>query len=98
MPVCDLHLDTALEIQGGADLGSGNPEGHVDLTRMREGGAGLLVFACFVPSVLPHGRVFREAMDLLNVIDRTCLRSRTAMPSNRTWGSSSNSAAAACAT
>jgi membrane dipeptidase len=72
IPVCDLHLDTVLEIQGGADLAGGNPEGHVDLTRMREGGAGLLVFACFVPTVLPHGRVFREAMDLLDVIDRTC--------------------------
>jgi membrane dipeptidase len=74
LPVCDLHLDTVLEIQGGADLGRGNPEGHVDLARMRAGGAGLLVFACFVPSVLPPGRVFREAMDLLDVIDRTCLQ------------------------
>lgn len=72
MPVCDLHLDTVLEIQGGADLGRGNPEGHVDLARMREGGAGLLVFACFVPNVLPPGRVFREATDLLDVIERTC--------------------------
>ena len=74
MPVCDLHLDTVLEIQGGADLKGGNPAGHVDLARMREGGAGLLIFACFVPAVLPHGRVFREAMDLLDVIDRTCQR------------------------
>jgi membrane dipeptidase len=72
MPVCDLHLDTVLEIQGGADLQRGNPEGHVDASRMRRGGAGLLVFACFVPNVLPHGRVFREATDLLDVIDRTC--------------------------
>ena len=72
MPVCDLHLDTVLEIQGGADLRLGNPEGHVDLARMRAGGAGLLVFACFVPNVLPPGRVFREATGLLDLIDRTC--------------------------
>jgi membrane dipeptidase len=72
MPVCDLHLDTVLEIQGGADLQRGNPEGHVDVARMRQGGAGLLVFACFVPNVLPPGRVFREATDLLDAIDRTC--------------------------
>jgi membrane dipeptidase len=71
-PVCDLHLDTVLEIQGGADLRRGNPEGHVDLARMRAGGAGLLVFACFIPNVLPHGRAFREATDLLDLIDRTC--------------------------
>lgn len=74
MPVCDLHLDTVLEIQGGADLGRGNPEGHVDIARMRQGEAGLLVFACFVPNLLPHGRVFRETADLLDVIERTCSR------------------------
>ncbi len=72
MPVCDLHLDTVLEIQGGADLCFGNPEGHVDLARMRAGGAGLLVFACFVPNVLPPGRAFRETTELLDLIDRTC--------------------------
>lgn len=71
-PVCDLHLDTVLEIQGGADLGRGNPEGHVDLARMRAGGAGLLVFACFIPNVLPRGRAFREASELLELVERTC--------------------------
>jgi len=74
IPVCDLHVDTVLEIQGGADLHAGNPQGHVDIPRMRRGGAGLLVFACFVPSVLPVGRAFREATALLDKIDRTCSR------------------------
>jgi membrane dipeptidase len=74
LPVCDLHLDTVLEIQAGADLRRGNPDGHVDLARMRQGGAGLLALACFIPNVLPHGRAFREATDLLELIDRTCRR------------------------
>ena len=69
-PVCDLPLDTVRGIQGGADLRLGNPEGHVDLARMRAGGAGLLAFACFVPNVLPPGRVFRETTGLLDLIDR----------------------------
>jgi membrane dipeptidase len=72
LPVCDLHLDTVLEIQGGADLSSGNPEGHVDIARMRTGGAGLLAFACFVSGIHPPGRAFREAMGMLDEIDRVC--------------------------
>jgi len=74
LPVCDLHVDTVLEVQGGADLGAGHPEGHVDIPRLRAGGAGLMVFACFVPSILPAGRAFREATDLLGEIDRLCAR------------------------
>lgn len=73
-PVCDLHLDTVLEIQAGADLARGNPEGHVDLARMRTGGVGVLAFACYVSTVLPHGRVFREACDLLDLVAATCAR------------------------
>jgi membrane dipeptidase len=71
-PICDLHLDTVLELRGGRDLGAGNPEGHADVARMRAGGAGLLVFACFVPWTMPHGRVFAEANRLLDEIDRSC--------------------------
>lgn len=73
-PVCDLHLDTVLELQAGADLAAGNPEGHVDLARMRAGGAGLLAFACYIPSVLPVGRAYPEAVALLEEVRRTCER------------------------
>jgi membrane dipeptidase len=72
--VCDLHCDTVLEIQGGADLEAGNPDGHVDIPRLRKGGVGLQVFACFIPTVLPQDRAFREATDLLEEIDRVCDR------------------------
>ena len=72
--VCDLHVDTLLEIQGGADLGRGNPEGHVDLARLRQGGAGLMVFACFIASTVPSDQAFREATRLLDELDRTCDR------------------------
>jgi membrane dipeptidase len=72
--VCDLHCDTVLELQGGADLGQGNPDGHVDIPRLRKGGVRLQAFACFVPSSLPGGRAFRAAMDLLDEIDRVCAR------------------------
>jgi len=72
--VCDLHCDTVLEIQGGADLAAGNPDGHVDVPRLRQGGVGLQVFACFIPTVLPADQAFRTATDLLDEIDRACVR------------------------
>ncbi len=72
--VCDLHCDTVLEIQGGADLAAGNPDGHVDIPRLRKGRVGLQVFACFVPTVLPQERAFGTATNLLSEIDQVCDR------------------------
>jgi membrane dipeptidase len=72
-PVCDLHCDTVLELHGGADLAS-NPPGHVDIPRLRQGGVGLQVFACFVPSGLTEERAFRKANDLLDTLEAACAR------------------------
>ncbi|MBZ5637571.1 MAG: dipeptidase [Acidobacteriia bacterium] len=78
-PVTDLHCDTALEIQTGADLTSGNPEGHVDLERLDRGAVTLQVFASYVSSALPKGRAFRAAMDLLDGVEAACASSRGAL-------------------
>ena len=78
-PVTDLHCDTALEIQAGADLGAGCPDGHVDLERLDKGGVALQVFVAFVASVIPKARAFREAMDLLDGVERACARSGGAL-------------------
>jgi membrane dipeptidase len=72
--VCDLHVDTMLEIHGGADLAAGNPEGHVDLARLRQGGAGLMLFACFVADASPADRAFAAVTNLLDELDHTCER------------------------
>lgn len=78
-PVTDLHCDTALEIQGGADLIQGHPEGHVDLERLEKGGVALQVFVAYVTSTLPKGRAFREAMELLDGVEAACERSAGAL-------------------
>lgn len=70
-PVADLHCDTVLELQGGAGI-SGNPEGHIDIPRLRQGGVGLQVFAAFVSSVVPENRAFAEANALLDLLDEAC--------------------------
>src|SRR5512143_1757145 len=73
--VTDLHCDTALELQGGADLLAGHPEGHVDLERLERGGVGLQVFACYIAPTVPHGRAHALALELLDRIDEACTRS-----------------------
>jgi membrane dipeptidase len=70
--IADLHTDTVLEIQGGADLQAGNPQGHVDLMRLKQGGVGLQTMACFVSSALPRYRAFRTANELLDLCYLTC--------------------------
>lgn len=72
-PLCDLHCDTALALQGGASLAS-HPAGHIDIPRLRSGGVALQVFACFVPSGLAPARAYDEANRLLDVVDRECER------------------------
>jgi membrane dipeptidase len=69
--VCDLHCDTVLEVHGGRDLRM-NSDGHVDIPRLKQGGVGLQVFACFVPAGTPSGRAFPEATALLDEVDRAC--------------------------
>ena len=69
--IADLHCDTVLELQGGADI-AGNPEGHIDIPRLRRGGVGLQVFAAFVSSTLPADKAFAEANALLDLMDGAC--------------------------
>lgn len=71
-PIADLHCDTILEIQGGADFAHGAEQCHVDLPRLRHGQVALQVFACFLPTSIPEERVFQDTLGLLDLIDETC--------------------------
>src|SRR5512140_300308 len=82
-PLCDLHCDTVLDLQGGASLAS-NPEGHLDIPRLRRAGVGLQVFACFVPSGLTADRAYLQANALLDVLDSACARHADAVRLVRT--------------
>jgi membrane dipeptidase len=73
LPVCDLHCDTVLELQGGASFAS-NPGGHVDIARLKRGHVGLQVFACFTPSLLSPSRAHQEANALVDVLESACRR------------------------
>ena len=73
MRIADLHCDTLLELQAGADLAHA-PHGHVDLPRLRRGGVGLQVFVAVVSTTFPAGRAVREAHALLDLLDEACDR------------------------
>jgi membrane dipeptidase len=75
--IADLHTDTILEVQGGSDLVKGNPHGHVDLQRLRQGGVGLQTLACFVSSALPQSKAFATATELLDLCHEMCRTYRT---------------------
>jgi len=99
--IADLHCDTVLELQGGADIAH-NPEGHIDIPRLRRGGVGLQVFAAFVSSTLPADRAFAEAIALLDLLDQACerysealVRARTAEDVGRAVGAGKVAAVAA---
>jgi membrane dipeptidase len=47
--VVDLHCDTIGRVLAGEDLRQDLPQGHIDLPKLRRGGVGLEVFACYVP-------------------------------------------------
>lgn len=70
--IIDLHCDTIAEIQAGADIQKGNPAGHIDIQRLKNGGIGCQIFACFISSVFPEEKAHSEVIDLLRLIDETC--------------------------
>ena len=72
MKVIDLHCDTICEIQVGGNLFEGIPTGHVDISRMKSGSAGIMVFASFVSSVLSAENAYQEAVELIDITKQTC--------------------------
>ncbi len=72
--VADLHCDTIIKYQAGADLAVDDPQLDVSLPSLERGQVGLQVFACFVSSVLPEKRAVAEARILLGLVDKFCRR------------------------
>jgi membrane dipeptidase len=70
--IIDLHCDTIGEIQAGVDIEKFQPEGHIDIPRMKEGNIGCQVFACFVSSMVPEEYAFDEVAKLLKLTEEVC--------------------------
>jgi membrane dipeptidase len=71
-PIIDLHCDTVVEMQAGRDIVAGNPDGHIDLERLRKGGVTAQVFACFVSSEIPAEKAFGHAQSMIGLLHTFC--------------------------
>src|SRR6476661_5664848 len=68
--VVDSHGDTTqrLIFDEGFDIGKRNPNGNVDVPRMREGGLDALFFSIWVPSEVTGAPAVKRAMDLIDAV------------------------------
>ena len=68
--VFDTHVDTPQRfLFDHFDLGPRDPEGGVDIPRMREGGIGAIFFALWVPVDITGPKATRRALDLLDSVN-----------------------------
>ena len=72
MRVADLHCDTVERLAGGADLAQHNPDGHIDIPRLRSGEVGLQAFAAYISPQTPEAEAFAATASLLDQIERVC--------------------------
>ena len=69
--VCDTHADTPQRLLFDQfDLAHRDPEGCVDIPRLREGGIGAIFFALWVPPGITGEAATRRARDLLGAVER----------------------------
>ena len=68
--VFDAHCDTAMRLVGDKpiDLGVRQPDGHMDLPRMREGGLDAQIFAVWIPPGMPEDRMTARAHAMVDAI------------------------------
>jgi len=68
--VVDSHDDTTerLIFDQAFDIGKRNPNGHVDIPRMREGGLDALFFSIWVPSDVTGPTAVKRALDQIDAV------------------------------
>ena len=72
--VADLHCDTVLRLVDGVDLSVRGEKGHIDLPRLKEGGVGLQVMACWLDTDTPRERCRPRVDRLLDALDELTTR------------------------
>ncbi|HBE73034.1 MAG TPA: peptidase [candidate division Zixibacteria bacterium] len=70
--IADLHCDTALRLLRGHRLE--RDRGHVSLDRLRSGGVGLQVFACWISPAFRRNRALDHAWSLVEAVKRETAR------------------------
>lgn len=67
--VVDTHDDTTQRLLGpGYDIGARNPDGHIDIPRMREGGLGAIFFSIWIPGTTTGSEAVHQALDQIDAV------------------------------
>ncbi len=68
--VVDSHCDTTqrLVFDEAFDIGKRNPNGNIDIPRMREGGLDALFFSIWVPSEVTGPAAVKRALDQIDAV------------------------------
>src|SRR5262252_1557080 len=74
--VVDSHADTTqrLIFDTAFDIGKRNPNGNIDIPRMREGGLDALFFSIWVPSDVTGPTAVKRALDQIDVVAKRSAR------------------------
>jgi membrane dipeptidase len=67
--VIDMHSDTALRMMRGFDISNRDTTGHMDISRLQEGGIDIQVFACFVSTDTPPDQYRATVDDLVDSLE-----------------------------
>jgi membrane dipeptidase len=73
--VLDTHDDTTQRFfSKGFDLGKRNPDGHVDIPRMREGGMGAIFFSIWIDGRIMGPPAVQKALDQIDAVHENVRR------------------------
>ncbi|MFC1476902.1 M20/M25/M40 family metallo-hydrolase [candidate division KSB1 bacterium] len=67
--IVDLHCDTAMRLGEGEDITRDNPEGHIDIPKLKQGAVDLQVFACYNAPPQNETEKLTAAKKVFNMID-----------------------------
>jgi len=67
--VVDTHDDTTQRLLvPGFDFAAKNPDGHIDIPRMREGGLGAIFFSIWIPGTTTGPEAAKQALDQIDAV------------------------------
>ncbi|MDQ7798478.1 MAG: dipeptidase [Candidatus Edwardsbacteria bacterium] len=77
--ICDLHCDTAINLADGKGIGGPRAKSQVTLEKLKAGGVGLQVYACWVSPKYRHRLAWDRARQLIAAVKKEISEHRNEM-------------------